>query len=121
MTTPLRLHLLPLALGLVVFGTAVPLELQATQPWTYSASPRDVAVNVLLYLPLGLCLWRRPLALSLALGALLSLAIETLQMRYAGRHPAPARPARSAVSFERRPAGRRPQAGAETTPRRRTG
>ncbi len=88
MTTPLRLHLLPLALGLVVFGTAVPLELQATQPWTFSASPSDVAVNVLLYLPLGLCLWRRPLALSLALGALMSLAIETLQMRYAGRHPA---------------------------------
>jgi VanZ family protein len=88
MTLPLRLHLLPLALGIVVFGTAIPLELQAARPWTLAASPRDIVVNVLLYLPLGLCLWRRPLALSLALGALLSLAIEMLQMRYAGRHPA---------------------------------
>ncbi|HUG25216.1 VanZ family protein [Piscinibacter sp.] len=88
MSPPHRLHLLPLAAAMIVFGTAVPVELRAPVGWSLGVGLGDALVNVLLYLPLGLCLWRRPLAASIALGALLSLAIESLQVGSFGRHAA---------------------------------
>jgi VanZ family protein len=83
-----RLHLLPLAWALVVFGTAVPVELRAPLPWSLSVRAGDVGLNLLLYLPLGLCWAHRPLVSTLACGALLSAVIEFAQAWYFGRHAA---------------------------------
>ncbi|HEX6361583.1 MAG TPA: hypothetical protein VFZ93_01400, partial [Albitalea sp.] len=85
---PARLQLWPLALGLIVFGTAVPVELRAPVAWTSGVALRDLVVNVLLYVPLGLC-WRPRGVLAGALAAAcLSGAIELLQTRYFGRQAA---------------------------------
>lgn len=86
-TQALRLHLLPLALGLIVLGTAVPVELRARIGWTVAMHPGDVGVNVLLYVPLGWALWRGKLPWVTLAAALLSGSIEWLQAGFASRHP----------------------------------
>ncbi len=79
--------MLPLALGCIVLATAVPVELRHRVPWATTTHLGDVGVNLLLYMPLGWALWRRPL-LWVALAALvLSGSIEWLQAGYANRHP----------------------------------
>lgn len=75
-----RLHLLPLALAAIVFGTAVPVEWRAPVLGPLNLSVPDVLINLLLYAPLGLALWRRPLGATLAIAAVLSGSIEVLQM-----------------------------------------
>jgi VanZ like family/Concanavalin A-like lectin/glucanases superfamily len=81
-----RLHLQPLALAVIVFGTVVPVELRAPVTWWLLVDAEDFLFNVLLYAPLGLCLWRRPVVVGVAVGAVLSSAIEILQVWYFGRY-----------------------------------
>lgn len=87
-TACVRVRLAPLAVAIIVFGTAIPVELRAPVAWSLQADPRDVLVNVLLYMPLGLCLSKRSIAASASIGVVLSTLIEILQMSYFGRHGA---------------------------------
>lgn len=84
-----HLHLLPIAVAAIVFGTAVPVELRAAMWEAPSLSVIDFAINVLLYAPLGLALWRRPIAVTLTATGALSVAIEMLQIWYVERDPSP--------------------------------
>jgi VanZ family protein len=85
---PFRIRLAPLALAVVLFGTAIPVELRAPVSWSLQPEPRDLLINVLLYAPLGLSLATRSVAWSAVIGLLLSAAIEVLQMSYFGRQGA---------------------------------
>jgi VanZ like family len=80
-----RLRVLPLAVGAILFATAMPDELRAPVAWNANFDVRDFVVNVLLYLPLGLAGWRWPLAAAAVLGGTMSGAIEFLQLWYFGR------------------------------------
>jgi Concanavalin A-like lectin/glucanases superfamily len=84
---PYHLHLLPIAVAAIVFGTAVPVELRPAMWGAPSLAVSDFAVNVLLYAPLGLALWRRPIAVTLTATGALSVAIEVLQIWYVERDP----------------------------------
>jgi hypothetical protein len=84
---PYHLHLLPIAIAAIVFGTAVPVELRPAMRGAPSLAVSDFAVNVLLYTPLGLALWRRPIAVTLTATGALSVAIEVLQIWYVERDP----------------------------------
>jgi len=84
---PYHLHLLPIAIAAIVFGTAVPVELRPVMWGAPSLAVSDFAVNVLLYAPLGLALWRRPIAVTLTAAGALSVAIEVLQIWYVERDP----------------------------------
>lgn len=86
-SSALRLHLLPLTLGLIVLGTAVPVELRARVPWAVAMHVGDIGVNLLLYTPLGWALWRRKLIWVALAALLLSASIEWLQGGFANRHP----------------------------------
>lgn len=79
------MHVLPLAVAAVVFATAVPIELRPAAPWSTAFAAPDFLLNVLLYAPLGLCLWRHSLVAGVALGAVLSASVEVLQLWYVGR------------------------------------
>jgi hypothetical protein len=84
---PYHLHLLPIAIAAIVFGTAVPVELRPAMWGAPSLAVSDFAVNVLLYTPLGLALWRRPIDITLTATGVLSVAIEVLQIWYVERDP----------------------------------
>lgn len=82
------LRILPAAIGLILFATAVPLELRGAPLWV--ASPwvaSDVLANVLLYMPLGWCMGRRSLIRIVVVSGLLSAAIELSQAWSFGRYP----------------------------------
>ncbi len=86
---PLRLRPLPLALTLILVTTAMPVDLRAPTGWDGVIEPLDLAVNLLLYVPLGLALWRWPRARLLLAAAVLSGAIEVSQCWNSDRHPSP--------------------------------
>jgi hypothetical protein len=73
-------------LAVIVFSTAVPVELQAPVPWSLQFDVWNVMGNVLLYAPLGLALARRSWAAVLLGAAALSVTIETLQLWYVARY-----------------------------------
>src|SRR5690606_32716668 len=82
------LHLLPLAIGLVAFATAVPIEL-GTQAWTIDFGVVDFLANIVLYAPLGLALSKhRPLAVAVV-GFAASGVIELSQIWSVSRNPSP--------------------------------
>jgi VanZ family protein len=82
----LSVRLLPIALAVIVFGTAVPVELQAQVPWSLQVNVWNVIGNMLLYAPLGLALSRRSVAAVLSGAATLSVTSETLQIWYVERY-----------------------------------
>lgn len=84
-----RLRLLPLALALILVTTAMPVDLRAPRGWDGVIEPLDLLLNLLLYLPLGLALWRWPHARLLLAAAALSTAIEISQGWNSDRHPSP--------------------------------
>ncbi len=51
-----RLRLLPLALAVIIFCTAVPVEFRGPVMWSNGFDIGDFVTNVLLYAPLGLAL-----------------------------------------------------------------
>lgn len=75
-----QLHLLPVALATIIFCTAVPLEFRGPVMWSLGFNITDFVLNLLLYAPLGLALWRRSMVVSLAGAAILSTAIEIQQI-----------------------------------------
>jgi hypothetical protein len=87
-TTGYRLRLLPLALAAVIVTTSIPAELCSPNRWETHFDAGDVAVNLLLYAPLGVALRRRPWWQVLAGAAAVSGAIELWQVWCAQRHPA---------------------------------
>lgn len=70
----------PFALAVIIFCTAVPVELRGPVMWSNGFDIGDFVNNVLLYAPLGLTLWKRSLLVGLAGAAILSTAIEILQI-----------------------------------------
>lgn len=81
------LTLLPVALVLIVAATGVPIELR-TASWEYGApNAGDFVNNVVLYLPFGIALWRRPVLIVMLAAALLSASMELLQVWSFGRSP----------------------------------
>lgn len=82
-----RLRLFPLAAALVVFATAVPIELRPPRAPDFSLGVLDFVGNLLLYLPLGVALARRPARRAAAIGLLTATAIEVLQIWFVGRYP----------------------------------
>ena len=72
--------MLPFALAVIIFCTAVPVELRGPVLWSNRFDIGDFVNNVLLYAPLGLALWRQSLLVGLAGAAILSTAIEILQI-----------------------------------------
>jgi VanZ family protein len=82
----LELRLAPLAVALILLSTAVPVELRPPN-WTLeSFAIWDFLANVLLYMPLGWMLWRRPLYVVLLSGFALSTSVELLQGWFFERH-----------------------------------
>ncbi len=75
-----RLRLLPLALAAIIFCTAVPVEFRGPVLWSNGFDVGDFVNNVLLYVPIGLALWKRSLLVGLAGAAILSTTIEILQI-----------------------------------------
>lgn len=99
---PVFVHMLPLSLGLILCATAIPVELVPAAPPSIRVRPFDFVANIALYVPLGLALRRRPardgavgtggdvrsaLCAALGAGAVLSTAIEILQIWFVGRQP----------------------------------
>jgi VanZ family protein len=85
-THKLELRLAPLAAALILFSTAVPVELR-TPDWTLERFALwDFLANVLLYVPLGWVLRRRPLYVALLSGFVLSTSVEFLQGWFFERH-----------------------------------
>ena len=72
--------MLPFALAVIIFCTAVPVELRGPALRSNGFDIGDFVNNVLLYAPLGLALWRQSLLVGLAGAAILSTAIEILQI-----------------------------------------
>lgn len=112
---PLRLRLLPLALTLILVTTAMPVDLRAPTGWDGVIEPLDLALNLLLYVPLGLALWHWPWARLLLVAAALSTGIEFSQYWNSDRHPSPGDVATNAAGavlaaawLRRRRAGREP-------------
>jgi hypothetical protein len=87
--TTYRLRLLPLALALIVVTTSAPVELRAPVGWDGTIEVLDIAVNLLLFMPLGLALRRWPWRRLLLSAALLSAVIELGQIWNCDRHPSP--------------------------------
>ncbi|MBK8167472.1 MAG: VanZ family protein [bacterium] len=85
----LRLRTLPLALTLILVTTAMPVDLRAPTGWDGVIEPLDLALNLLLYVPLGLALWRWPRARLLLVATALSAGIEVSQYWNSDRHPSP--------------------------------
>jgi hypothetical protein len=84
-----RLHVLPLAVATIVAATAIPAELRGPVRWSGELNPLDVAQNLMLYVPLGAALWRRPSWLVLVTAALFSCLIEFAQVWMINRDPSP--------------------------------
>jgi VanZ family protein len=80
------LRLSPLAVAVVIFSTAIPVELRAPSPPLFAASVLDFAGNMALYLPLGIALAHRRFRTALVMGLVMSTAIEVLQIWFVGRY-----------------------------------
>lgn len=83
-----RLRLLPLALAAIIVTTSIPAELCSPNRWETHFDAGDVAVNLLLFAPLGVALRRRPWWQVLAAAAAVSGSIELWQVWCSQRHPA---------------------------------
>jgi len=83
------LALTPLALGLILAFTAVPVGLRqpSLSDIRFRPDPADIALNLVLYLPLGFSLAKLPLGRTILTGLLLSLVIEISQFASATRFP----------------------------------
>jgi hypothetical protein len=81
-----QLRVLPLAMGAIVFATAIPIEFRAAIRPTLGFGLFDLVGNLLLYLPLGLALAHRRPLMALGVGLLLSASIETIQVWFVGRY-----------------------------------
>ena len=81
------LMLLPLAILLILIATGVPAQVRLAV-WEHGLfDASDFFANVLLYLPLGVALWRRSLLAVLLASTALSTAMELLQVWSFGRFP----------------------------------
>ncbi len=56
-----HLSLLPLAVAAIVVLTAIPIELHDARGWIKTFDYQDFVENLLLFVPLGVALWRRHL------------------------------------------------------------
>lgn len=84
-----QLTLIPLAVAGILITTAIPIELGGAAGWSSSLGLWDGIQNLLLYMPLGVALWRQPPGrVALTAGAL-SLAIEVSQLWGIGRFASP--------------------------------
>lgn len=81
-----RLSLLPLSVATIIIATAVPIELRGPIWWDGGFDYRDIAENLLLYVPLGIALWKRTLWSMMAIALLLSMTIEISQVWSIGRY-----------------------------------
>jgi hypothetical protein len=89
MVNPYQLRLLPLAVAAIVAATGIPIAVRGTPWWQIDLDVQDIVNNLLLYLPLGIALWRRSLLAVLASALLLSSAIEIAQLWSIGRFASP--------------------------------
>ncbi len=91
-TAAVWLRIAPLALLLIVGATLIPVDIRtaAIQNISWSVNPRDLLLNVLLFIPLGAALAGRHWAVVIAMSGLLSLSVEVLQLAQASRHAGPA-------------------------------
>jgi VanZ like family/Concanavalin A-like lectin/glucanases superfamily len=77
---PTRVALLPLSIGLILSATVLPVELRAPAGWSGALRGDDFLANVLLFVPLGICLSRGRLLTAALTTLALSGAVETLQL-----------------------------------------
>lgn len=79
-SAPYQLSITPIVIGGILVATAVPIEFAAYAGW--SSTPRfwDFTQNLLLYIPLGIALWREPVWRVGLLATALSIAIEVTQL-----------------------------------------
>lgn len=84
-----RLNLLPLAVAAIVVLTAIPIELRAAVGWDGGFDYTDFVENLLLYVPLGVALWRRHTWVVLICAAVLSVGAETIQLWSFERYSSP--------------------------------
>jgi hypothetical protein len=75
-----RLSLLPLAAAAIFVSTFVPVAWRPATGWSNDFQPADFALNLFLYVPLGVALARRRLLLVLAAVLTCSVAAEATQM-----------------------------------------
>jgi len=83
-----QLRCLPIAIAIILFSTAIPVEMRPLAPGSLEFNYIDFIVNVLLYMPLGLSLVRYKPLMSILFGLILSTSIETFQMWCFERHSA---------------------------------
>lgn len=88
-TTKYRLHLGPMAVAAIVAATGIPIAVRGSPWWQVAFDYRDIVNNLLLYLPLGVALWRRPLRNVIAAALLLASTIEFSQLWSIGRFASP--------------------------------
>ena len=86
------IRLLPVALLLIVGATAIAADTRSPAIGfiSWSLNPRDFALNILLFVPLGAALAGRPWSVVIAISCLLSLGVEVSQLAHFGRHAGPA-------------------------------
>jgi len=75
-----RLSLFPLAVAAIFVSTFVPVAWRPATGWTSEFQAAGFALNLFLYMPLGVALARRRLVLVLAAALICSVAAETSQM-----------------------------------------
>ena len=77
---PVPLRLLPLAVGVIVIATAIPVALRAPVVGVGTLNYDDFVANLILFAPFGVALRRRPAWFVLMVAALFSTAIEISQI-----------------------------------------
>jgi VanZ like family len=82
----MQLRVLPLAIGAIVFATALPIEFRAATRLSLTLGTFDAVGNLLLYIPLGLALVHHRPLVALGSGLLLCVSIEALQVWFVGRY-----------------------------------
>lgn len=82
---PVRLRLLPLAVGAILIATAVPIALRAPVVEFGNFALGDFCANLLLFMPFGAALRHRPVALTVVAAAAFSATIEISQIWSIGR------------------------------------
>jgi hypothetical protein len=75
-----HLRLLPLTVAAIVIMTALPIEIGAPVEWDRDLRGSDFVLNVLLFAPLGIALWRRPIWMIGVVSGLTSAVIESSQV-----------------------------------------